>query len=151
MASVAYNSFKGNLFNATYTGGIGAIANAKMMLLDDTSTTPDNTNHDFVSDIVASEFTDTNYTGGFNGAGRKALTNRAVTTDTVNNRAELDFDDITWTALGGTQTVVFAIEIREITNDAATNLWGAHDIANTLTNGTDFTLQVGSEGAIHLT
>lgn len=149
MASVAYNEFKLGLLEARYN--VESVANLKMMLLDDVSTTPDNPDHDFVSDIVASEFTDTNYTGGFGGGGRKALANRACTTDNTNDRAELDYDDITWTALGGTQTAVFAIMIREITSDAATNLCCAHDIANTATNGTDFTLQVGSEGALHLT
>lgn len=149
MASIVYNSFKLNMLEAVFN--IESVAGVKMILLDDISTTPDNPDHDFANDISASEFSDTNYTGGFNGAGRKALANRAAAVDTTNDRAEFDFDDVTWTALGGSASAVFAVLVRELTNDAATNLISAHDIADTVTNGTDFTLQVGSEGALHVT
>jgi hypothetical protein len=152
MASIVYNSYKLNMLEATFN--IESVAGVKMMLLDDTSTTPDNPDHDFVSDIVASEFSGTNYTGAFGGAGRVALANRAATADLTNDRAEFDFDDVTWTSLGGGGTppsVVFAVIVREITSDAASNLISAHDIADTVTNGTNFTLQVGSEGALHVT
>lgn len=153
MASVAYNSFKSNLFNSTFASGIANAGNAvKIMLLDDLSTTPDNPDHDFVNDIAASEFAGTNYTGGFGGAGRKALANRTVTTDNTNERSEFDHDDILWTALGGAANpVVMAVIVREVTNDAASNLITCHDVADTATNGTDYTLQVGTEGSIHIT
>ena len=153
MASVAYNSFKTLLFTAGLTAGMGAggIAGVKIGLLKQLTTTPDNPDHDFMNDIATDEFNDTNYTAGFGGAGRKTLANRAISTDNVNNRSEWDFDDIVWTTLGGTQTAVMAPTMREITNDAATNLLTIHDIADTATNGTDFTLQVGSEGAVHIT
>lgn len=149
MASVAYNSFKLNLMEAVFN--IETHASMKMALLETVTTTPDNPDHDFMDDISADEFADTGYTGGFNGAGRKALSNKAATVDNTNNRAQFDYDDITWTTLGTGDTVVMAVMIRENTNDAGTNLCTLHDIANTATNGSDFTLQPGSTGALHLT
>ena len=149
MSSIVFNAHKIRAMEGAVN--LETVSAMKVMLLDDTSTTPDNPDHDFVDDIVASEFTDTGYTGGFNGAGRKALANRAATVDLTNNRAELDFDNPTWTSLGGTVSAVFALLIIEVTNDAASHLVSAHDIADTLTNGTDFELLVGADGALHYT
>jgi hypothetical protein len=149
MASVAYNSYKLNMLEGVFN--IETVSGVKMILLDDLATTPDNPDHDFVNDIAASEFADTGYTGGFAGAGRKTLASRAATVNLTDNRSEFDFDNITWTTLGGTATAVFAVMVREITNDAASNLISAHDIADTVTNGTDFTLTIGTTGAFHVT
>ncbi len=149
MASVVYNSHKLRAMEAAVN--LETVTAMKIMLLDDLGTTPDNPDHDFVNDIAASEFADTGYTGGFNGAGRKSLANRAATVNLTDNRAELDFDDITWTTLGGTATVVFAVLIIEVTNDAGSHLVSAHDLADTLTNASDFQLIVGATGALHYT
>ena len=149
MASIVYTSYKLGMLQAIFN--LESVADVKMVLLETIATTPDNPDHDFMDDIVADEFSDTGYTGGFAGAGRKVLAGRGATANLTDDRAEFDFTNITWTALGGTNSVRFANIVREITSDAATNLISAHDVADTVTNGTDFTLTVGSTGAIHIT
>jgi hypothetical protein len=148
MASVMYNSYKLNMLEGVFN--IESVSGVKIILLDDISTTPDNPDHDFVNDIAASEFADTGYTGGFNGAGRIALADRAATVNLTSDRSEFDFTNPVWTSLGGTNSVVFAVIVRELTNDAASNLVSAHDVADTVTDATDFTLTVGATGAIHI-
>ena len=121
----------------------------KMILLEGTTSTPSNPDHDFVDDISADEFSDTGYTGGFGGAGRQTLDSQTFTYDAANNRAELDFANETWTSLGGTNSVIGSVLTIEITNDAASPVFFFWDIADVVTNGQDFTLTVGGEGAVH--
>lgn len=103
---------------------------------------------------IATEFNDTGYTPGPGSTSRRTLTNVDFVQDGANTRLEFDFDDpATWTALGGTQSVVAAL-VYIHTSDADDTLnipYTYHDIADTQTNGQDFTLQVGSEGAMHIT
>ncbi len=149
MASIVYNANKLRAMEGSVN--LETVAAMKCILLETIATTPDNPDHDFVNDIVADEFSDTGYTGGFAGSGRKALATRAATVNLTDDRAELDFDDITWTSLGGTNSVVFAVLVIEVTDDTATHVVSAHDVANTVTNGSDFQLIVGANGAIHYT
>ena len=149
MASIVYTSYKLGMLEAIFN--IESVADVKMALLETITSTPDDPDHDFMADIVADEFSDTNYTGAFGGSGRKDLVSEAATANLTDDRAEFDFDNIVWTSLGGTNSAVFAILHREITSDALTNLISAHDIADTVTNGTNFTLTVGSTGALHVT
>ena len=69
----------------------------KVMLLHGYTPNPD---HNFVSDIVASEISTTGYTGGFAGSGRKALTNVAFSQDDTNDWGKFDADDVSWTTIG---------------------------------------------------
>lgn len=148
MASVMYNRGKANFVNGTVDWDTDT--DLKIMLLETTTTTPTNPDHNFVSAIVADEFSDTNYTGGFGGAGRKTLASKAVNQDDTNDRAECDAADVTWTALGGTSSVVGAVIFKEITNDASSPLICFIDLADTATNGGDFTIQWNAEGIIQL-
>lgn len=111
----------------------------KFMLVGSTYTF--NPDHDFVDDLV--EITATNYTAGFNGAGRKAAT-VTLTEQTANNRVVTIFGNLTWTALGGAtnDTVQAGVLIREITNDAASIPIVFLDFTggNVTTNGSDFTI-----------
>jgi hypothetical protein len=111
----------------------------KFMLLDDTySFNPD---HSAVSSLA--EITATNYTGGFNGAGRKAAS-VTLTEQTANNRVVTIFSNLTWTALGGgtNDTVQAAALIREVTDDSASIPIGFFDFTggSVTTNGSDFTI-----------
>jgi len=57
----------------------------------------------------------------FDGANyaRKAVTGEATTEDDANNRAEMDADDITWSALGaGARQAVGMVVYKFVTNDA---------------------------------
>jgi hypothetical protein len=96
----------------------------------------------------AAEIVATNYAGGFGGAGRKTAT-VTISDDTANDRAIAVFGNLTWTALGGAanDTVVGAILVKEITNDAASKLIAYWDITDTPTNGGNFTLTMdGTNG-----
>lgn len=82
---------------------------------------------------------------------REALATKVVTKDDINHRAEYSFDDVVFTALGGTldNTIVAVVLFLHITDDANSIPLSFHDIADTATDGTDFTLQVGTDGAVH--
>jgi len=90
----------------------------------------------------ATEITATNYTRGFGGAGRKAATITFAEQD-ANNRGVVIIADITWTALGGAtnDTVGFACLVKEVTNDADSELIAVWDLSPDIpTNGSDVTL-----------
>lgn len=89
--------------------------------------------------FATSEATCTGYTGGFNGAGRKAAT-ITLTEQTASNRVVAIIGDLTWTALGGASnnTLAYAVWLREITNDAASVPIAALQFSSNLTtNGSD--------------
>lgn len=99
----------------------------------------------------------TNYTGGYSGAGRKTLSSVTVTEDDANDRGELDAADVTWSSLGGAanDTIVAAVLVKEDHintggTDTGTLLICHIDIADTLTNGSDFTIQWDAEGILQL-
>ena len=117
--------------------------NIKVMLLNSHTFNPD---HEFVSDVVADEFTGTGYTGGHNGAGRKALASKTITDDTANDRIEFDAADVSaWTGLNS-DTVAWAIIFEQAGSDAASQLIGALDPADVTANGGDVTLTFNAEG-----
>lgn len=153
MASVAYGPTLARCFtDAGDNLGSGG-STLKMMLLNALSNTPDNPDHAFVNALTAGtndEFDDTGYTGGFGGAGRKTIASQAFTYDATDNRCEFTFSNITWTALGGAQTVVGSVLIREITDDTASPVFFFWDTADVVTNAQDFTLTVGAQGAVHV-
>ena len=97
---------------------------------------------EFVSDL-GTEVSDTNYTAGFGNSGRKALTGKICNDDPTNDRAVWDdTNDYTWSALGGTDTVAWAVIMKEDTSDAASPLIVMLDVdPNYLTTGGDFTIQ----------
>lgn len=111
----------------------------KIMLLK-TSYTYD-PDHDFVNQL--SEISATNYTGGFGGSGRKTLS-VTVSEDDTNNRGKAVFSNVTWSALGGAvnDTVGAAVIFHEGTSDADSVLIAYFDLADTATNGSDFTLSM---------
>lgn len=149
MASVMYNSAKGEFLDGTIDWDTDT--DLKILLLEGTTSTPTDPDHTVVNDIVADEFSDTNYTGGHAGSGRKTLANKAVNVDNANDRAEADADDVTWTSLGGTNSVIGAVIFKENTADTDSTLICFIDLADTATNGGDFTIQWNAEGIFQLT
>lgn len=79
------------------------------------------TTHDFVDDIVASEFGGTGYSGGF--GNRKTLANLAVNVDQANKRIELDCDNPVFTGITDGVVGVAVPTIRESVNDAGSVVW----------------------------
>jgi hypothetical protein len=106
-----------------------------------------NPDHDGVDDLT--EITATNYTGGFNGSGRKSAS-VALAVDNTNNKVIVTFTDpATWTALGGATnaTIGAIVLIREITNDAGSIPIVYLDFTDVTTNGGDFSVDMANAGA----
>ena len=102
------------------------------------------------------EVTSTGYTGGFEGADRLSLASRDLTVDQVNDRAEFDCDDLTWTSIARAAAeswVAFTI-LKELTSDALSpTLWHI-DTATGLPlipNGSDITMTIDAEGLAQIT
>jgi len=160
VADLMYNGAKHKMWSHA-TLNIDLIADTttiKVMLISNAVAYVPNADHDFVdeadtTDPIDAETNVTNYTRGFGNSGRKAMVTPVVTTNDTADRAEYDALDHTWTALGnGTnETVVGAILIKEITNDAASPLIAFFDFTDFTTNGSDFTLQWAATGVMHLT
>lgn len=153
MANFVYNAAATRVLNGALNL---STATLKMMLV--TSSYTANRDDEFVSAASAAEISATNYTGGFGGAGRKTLTGQTVTKDNTNDRAELDVNDVTWTALGGASnaTIAAILVIKENTNDADSWLVAYYDTVTGTpslpftTNGGDLTLNINVEGLIQL-
>ncbi len=133
-----YNFFKGQLAQANVDL---ASATIKMMLL--ASYTPNIDTHTYKSDIDASEVALTNYT-----AGGATLTTKAVTVNTTNDRAEWDFDNVTWTLLGA-GAVSHAVLYVD-TGSAATSILIGYVELTKQPNGADYSVLVGANGALWL-
>jgi hypothetical protein len=91
--------------------------------------------HAFVSSVT-NEISGTGYS-------RRALSGRAITEDTANDRILFEASNETWTAIGdGSQTVARAVVYRHVTNDADSPLICVLDLTTPrVLNGGDFTLQ----------
>lgn len=131
-----YNDFKEQLYSAKHN-----LVNAghALKVTLHTAYTPDIDAHQVRADVVGTEYgTANNYT-----AGGKTLANQAVAQDNGNDRATLDFDDVTWTALGALSPATPSDAI--IWNDGQTSpvdpLIGYVELGTTATDGNDYTLQ----------
>lgn len=128
------------------------------LLKETTEYSPDSVNHEFVSDVLdngttGEEFDDTNYS-------RKTLSNVTITEDNTDNEGVWDADDVTWTDLGGSQTIEAILVYKQVGGDDTTP--GDDDIIRVLddseesdlplvTNGGDVTITWNSEGIINIT
>ena len=146
MASAWFNRGKQQVLS----GSTSLLSDTIKVMLVTSSYTFD-ADHNFVSEVVANEVSVIGYTGGFAGAGRKALANKSVTEDDTNDLAYFDADDLTWTGLATGATVGGAILVKEVTNDAASQLLVFMDLADTPTNGGDITLAWNASGIVRLT
>ena len=121
----------------------------RILLVKGTNATAENPDHDFLSQAVDGvngiEADATNYA-------RKTLASKGINEDDANDRAEIDAGDVTWTSLGGTtdNTIVGAWIYKQVGGDDTTPgddpIIFFIDIADTSTNGGDFTIQWDAEG-----
>ena len=82
---------------------------------------------------------------------RKAAANEAQSQDDPNNRLELSFDPITWSALGnGTRNVVGLVIYQHVTNDADALLIAYVDIGTIAPGGADLTVTNNAQGIIQI-
>lgn len=111
MADVFYNNFFEEAAEAFYQGK-GSVGTFKMALMT-SSYTPDADNHAFYSDLT-NEASGSGYTSGGN-----AVANLTITQDNTNDRANVDFDDVTFT--GVSLTDVDSFVLYEDTGTASTS------------------------------
>jgi hypothetical protein len=106
-------------------------------------------------DFVDGELSGTGYTAGYDATGRIDAVTPAFVYDTAANRVEFDNPDITWTAIGpGTGTAVHLTLMYEgvsspvTTADTDSPVFAEIDIADTVPNGGDITIQFDAQGII---
>lgn len=140
------------------TGEIDLINDAavKVMALEDD--TGESMDSEFIGDVLVSgvEVTSTGYTGGFGGAGRKALASKVLAVDQANDRAEFDCANVVWNAISqaGSELWVAFVIMKEITSDALSPVIAHIDTATGLPltpNGSDITLTIDAEGLLQIT
>ena len=111
------NNTKVQLFD----GNIDLVTDTIRIALYNNSTafTPDPDVHAYVADVfggttpAATEFADTNYS-------RLDVPTRSTRQNNTADQAEWDAGDVTWTALGGTETIQGAIIYRQVGADDTT-------------------------------
>lgn len=82
---------------------------------------------------------------------RKAAANEAQAQDDANNRSELSFDPITWTALGnGTRAIVGMVIYLHVTNDTDSLLIAYVDLGTINPGGADLTITNNAQGIIQI-
>jgi hypothetical protein len=113
MAGFTYNAGSTALQNGTVD--YLTDSNVKIMLLTDAYTP--NKDHATVTAIAGSEVSVSGYVGGFNGAGRKVLGSKTLTTNTTDDRTQYDAaDPSAWTLAAG-EDVKYAVVVWENTDD----------------------------------
>jgi hypothetical protein len=141
MASFFYNKAKKLFLDGTLDWDSQTF---KAMLV--TSAYTANPDHDFISSASAAELSGTGYAGGFAGSGRKTLTTKTVTESDADDRAYIDCDDVTWTAINA-GTIAGMIIVREVATDANSYLVAYLELtAAQPTNGGDVTIVIPTNG-----
>lgn len=109
------NNTKLALFNGTINLGSDTIRVA--LYNNNIAFTPDPDTHQYVADVLdgvtAEEFSDTNYT-------RQTIDTPLTRRDDAVDQAQYDGGDVTWTSLGGTQTIQGAVIYRQVGADDST-------------------------------
>jgi len=112
-----------------------------------------NEEDDFLDDISGNEISGTGYADGFAGAGRKTLSSKTLTLDTVNNRVVWTFDDLTWSAIdaGVFNAMVIFYQPAGASDDGDNIPVSYHYFGSITTDGSDETLVVDAdEGGIQV-
>lgn len=116
-----------------------------VLILMSDSYSPSSTSHDTISDINADELDADGYTTGFGSADRKTPTTRNFNRNDGNDRVEFEFDDTTWSSLGGgvsdnNDTVGTVVLAEERTDDTDSPLIAYDTLQDDReTNGSDIT------------
>lgn len=153
MASDVFQKGKDEIFknDLDVVGSAGVV----LILMSD-SYSPDFTAQDFISDVSGDELDADGYTQGYGSADRQTPANRLLRRDDPNARVELDFDDVTWSDLGGgvsanNDTVGGVLLAEERTDDSDSVLIAYDELQdNRATNGSDITYSPDSEGMFYI-
>jgi hypothetical protein len=139
MASLIYNKGKVEFLK----GEIDLEDDAIKCALVTSSYTPDKDADEYFDDVT-NEVSGTGYT-----AGGKALTNKSVNDDDVNDQAEFDADDTTWAV--ATITARAAVIYKDTGVASTSPLIAYIDFGEDFsTSGADFTVEWDSEGILAL-
>jgi hypothetical protein len=157
MPSDVYQNGKQKLADQTFNVETGG--SIVLLLVSDSYSfdeTEDNIDDGVASDIESHELDADGYTQGYGSADRKTPSGRTWNRDDPDSEIEFDFNDVTWSALGGgvsanNDTVGAVILAWENTNDAD-SVPIAYDELNDdrATNGSDITYSPDSEGMFKL-
>jgi hypothetical protein len=146
--SLVYNKFKTKLAQGTIDlDTAGDDIRVALLMTNTTADTEDDT------EFINPGFTTLDEMDGANYA-RKTVASEAVNEDLPNNRAEFDFENLTWTALGaGTRDVAGALVFKFVTNDADSIPICFIDTGGfpITANGGDVTIQWNAEGVLQVT
>jgi hypothetical protein len=142
MANVVYNTAKKRLLDGGFNWG-----SLDLRVLLVTSGYVVDADDVFVDDLTpgSNELAGTGYV-------RKALASESTAQDDVNDRAEGDADDVTWTGINAGTTAA-AVIFTQVTTDADSWLVAYIDTGGfpITTNGGDLTIQWNAEGILQLT
>lgn len=128
-----------------------ASADVRVLLVGASTTADTETEIEFLSGFTTlDEISATNYA-------RKTVASEAINEDLTNNRAEFDFEDQTWSSLGGASndTIQGAVVYVHVTDD--TDSWPLCYLDdngssfNKTTNGSDMVLTLNAQGVIQFT
>lgn len=139
MANILYNRGKERILK----GVLSLTSQTIKLALVTSGYIPDKDSH-LNFDDVTNEVSGTGYT-----AGGKALANRVVTQDDINDRAEFDADDVIWTV--STITARAAVLYRDTGTPSTSPLIAYIDFGQDYsTLGEDFTIEWDTEGILYL-
>jgi hypothetical protein len=146
------NKFYPHARERAWKGEIDLTADPLELVLMDASYVPAN-GDEFLSDVVADEFAGSGYTGGYGGAGRKAVTGAVITVNEAvepHGTVRLDFDDVSWASLDDAIGVVLLVK-KGTTDDTDAVLIAAWDVDPDLdADGQPVNLVVNGTGALGL-
>jgi|APHM01.1.fsa_nt_gi hypothetical protein len=140
-------------FNVETGGSIVLILVSDSYSFDETE---DNLDTGGAADIESHEIDCDGYTQGFGSGDRKTPSSRTWRRDDPSSRIEFDFDDVTYSSLGGgvsanNDTLGGVVIAWENTNDSDSVPIAFDDLAdNRQTNGSDITYSPDSEGMFQL-
>lgn len=141
MASNLYNYGLLNLVN----GNISYLTDSLFLLLVSPSYTF-NKNHQFVSEVVSHEVTNSIGTG----YERKPLVNKTINVDDINNKIIFNADDPFYSLIDTNENLSKLIIFKLITDDNDSKLISCIDFPDLVTNGSNVILNVNSNGLFEI-
>lgn len=140
---------------------VGPKGTLKLVLVQSSYTvvlTQDLVDNGGANDIIDHELSVSGYTGGYGGAGRKAISGSLTPTwarDDANLRIEFDFSDpAAWTSLASGQTIGYVATVCEdydgAVDDTDSLVVGVDDTNDVPTNGGNVTYSPNAEGVLQL-
>lgn len=153
MSSITYQKGKDEIAKQN----LDLVGSSNLVVIPMSSSySPNETGHDFISDVNADELDADGYTQGFGSADRKTPANRTLRRDDPNSRIEFDFDDVDFGDLGAgvsgnNDTIGGYVIAEERTSDSDSPVVFFEDLNDDRdTNGSGITYSPNSEGALQL-